>query len=59
MKIEANTGRHRAVSRKTIERALHRSSDAVVLHLRYAGSDVGAGQGRSQQTDEHESPPEI
>ena len=59
MKIESNTGRYRAMSRESIERALNRSSDAVVLHLRYAGSDVGTGVGRSQMPDESDSIPEL
>lgn len=59
MKIESNTGRYRAMSRKSIERAVHRPSDAVVLHLRYAGSDIGTGLGRSQMADEDDPTPDL
>ena len=59
MKIESNTGRYRALSRKSIERMLNRSSDAIVLHLRYAGSDVGTGSSNGHTPDEDETPSEL
>ena len=59
MKIESNTGRYRAMSRKAIERALGRSSDGIVLHLRYAGSDVGPGSGGTSMPSADDAPPEI
>lgn len=59
MEIESNTGRYRALSRKSIERMLNRTSDAIVVHLRYAGSDVGTGGSNGHMTDEHETPSEL